>query len=116
VNTLEILIAALSKIPDEAHWTQGSYARAANGNDAIEDGTPEVAFAFCAVGALYAVDAEVAEDPEHPALVALAAQIGTTERRGPTSESVILTYNDDHEYAEVKAMYARAIARLQEQA
>lgn len=90
----EVLIAARAKIADPVNWTQGEYARNADGADCEGDD----AVCWCAIGAIQEScdDYDTARD----ALEYLHAVMGTYPYH----------FNDTHTHAEVIAKFDEAIA------
>lgn len=93
----EVLIAAKALIDTPEKWTQGWYAKDANGKH-ISDQSPD-ATCFCSIGAMWAVAHEIQFVDD--ALVFL----------GRATRPAIPTWNDAPErtHAEVMDAFARAI-------
>lgn len=120
MKTSELLERAKALIEDEAHWTKGTYARAADGKS-MEYCNPD-ACSFCAEGAIRHVaftdktdsivdskywEAEGFLDDEAERML---------RERGHMSGSCAITFNDrdDTTHALVLELYDRAILRARE--
>lgn len=104
MTPLETLKAARLLITDPAKWTQGEYARDADGNEVrawSEDAT-----CFCAYGAIQRVTEH--EDSE--------ADFFLMKTCIDKFQLEVITLNDTHTHAEVLALFDAAIAELEEAA
>lgn len=100
LSTIEILTRAKALIQDPKNWTQGEYARSAEGIP-IGERHPR-ATCFCSMGAIRRVTGS-SSNLFYKNLDALrAVEVVTCE---PLSE-----YNDSHTHAEVIAKFNEAIA------
>ncbi len=101
MTPLETLKAARQLITDPAKWTQGEYARDADGNEVRA--WSEDAACFCAYGAIQRVTG--VEDNEADFFLMRAC----TKK----FEVEVIHLNDTHTHAEVLALFDAAIAELE---
>jgi len=100
MNTVEILKAARQVISDAKSWTQGTFARDANGKVAsIRFGD-----CFCSVGAIAKVTDRNLVEPCPRAVI---------EALGVRSHAELARFNDSHTHSEVLDLFDRAIARAE---
>lgn len=97
MTTREILIAARALIAAPEGWTQGEYARDADGC-AVDPDNPD-AVCFCALGAIERACERGIDGDE--AIQAIQRIVG-----------LVAGFNDTHTHAAVVAMFDEAIARL----
>jgi hypothetical protein len=105
-ETVEILRQARELISDPAHWTQGEYARDADGNfAAVYD---PAAVCFCSLGAIAKV--MNISDPDAVSLFEPAEILDDIcfAKCGVKAYG----FNDSHTHAEVLSLFDAAIARL----
>ncbi|MCZ7496292.1 hypothetical protein O8B39_17465 [Agrobacterium rhizogenes] len=103
MNTVQILKEARALIADEKNWTQGAFARDANGRSERIDR----AICFCSIGAIAKVARTNLGSPvPAPVLKAL----------GVTAHCRLAQFNDSHTHPEVLALFDRAIARAESEA
>lgn len=101
MSALEILKAAREKISIPEAWTQGTFARRADGH--ITTTTHPDAVCWCAAGAIHAVcPAEHRGEAYREATVALRSVVGA-----------IAPFNDAATHDEVLAAFDAAIRRLE---
>jgi hypothetical protein len=105
VTTLDVLQAARNLISDPAHWTQGYWARTADG-DLVQPEHP-MAVCWCVAGAVNKVGL-LDKKAIWMAIIALETILDVTPWK-----RLLFDYNDEHTHAEVLALLDRAIARLQ---
>jgi hypothetical protein len=106
---LEHLRTARALLEDPAHWTQGSFARDKDGAPAPMN-DPDVAVAWCAMGALYATHSEPGGRLMAFRFLTEAGPMATVPR------SDLTRYNDNlPDHGALLAWFDRAIA-LAEQA
>ncbi len=103
-TTKEILTEARSLITDPDNWTQGSYAKDAEGV-AVSIWSNK-ATCWCALGALYSFN----ED----ALLDIPADTLNTLRPHILSQGIV-TFNDNHTHEEVLAAFDKAIEGCKEE-
>ena len=101
MTPLETLKAARDLISDPARWTQGEYARDADGEEV--KAWSEDAACFCAYGAIQRFTER--EDSE----VDFYLKKACSEK----FQSDVVTINDTHTHAEVIALFDAAIAELE---
>lgn len=108
----EVLIEARALIADPARWTQGEFARTADGR--ILDGYCEGAVCWCALGAIRKVTMEGAESREErtEALV-LSYDAADLLQAHLANVIAVPKFNDSHTHEEVLALFDKAIGREQ---
>lgn len=105
-KVVEILKAARASITDPANWTQGEYAKNADGDSLDErEWEAQAPACFCSVGAVAKAGAMSVCDAENSAAVVyLGKAIGSK------LPCAIVEYNDEHTHEEVLAAFDKAIA------
>jgi hypothetical protein len=101
MTPLETLKAARQLISDPAKWTQGEFARDADGNEV--KAWSEDATCFCAYGAIQHVTER--EDSEADFVLWKACM--------SKFQTEVIVLNDTHTHAEVLALFDAAIAELE---
>lgn len=94
----EILVAARDKIADEKNWTQGEFARDANGDDV--NAVSNKAVCWCAIGSLISVL------PEDLSFDSVSLWKLVDSASGGSSYA----FNDSHTHAEVLGLFDKLIA------
>lgn len=101
MNPLETLKAARQLISDPAKWTQGEYARDADGNEVKT--WSENATCFCAYGAIQRVTEREDSEADYFLFKACSERFGMS----------VTIVSDTHTHAEVLALFDAAIAELE---
>ncbi len=101
MTPLETLRAARQLITDPAKWTQGEYARDADGNEV--KAWSEDATCFCAYGAIQRVTEHEDSEADFFLRKAGMSKFGIN----------VIDLNDTHTHAEVLALFDAAIAELE---
>jgi hypothetical protein len=106
MNTVEILKAARDLIADETKWTQGYFAKDAQGK--YVSPLDVEAACFCAIGAVSRVSGQPSfeTDKSEPARY-LWEVIGV-------SDQFVFEFNDTHTHPEVIELFDKAIARAEQ--
>lgn len=104
MNTVEILKSARSLIADESRWVRGHYAATA-GKDRAIGPNEKNAHCFCAIGAIAKVMNVSGGDAEES-----DAAIKLSNAAGFYYGWDVPEFNDNHEHAEVLALFDKAIA------
>jgi hypothetical protein len=107
-TTEQVLIEARAKISSPAHWTQGAFARDVFGEPVRAYSTR--ACKFCALGAV-----NVVTPGDDDAKARFGARVLLGDLTLDTAHVGVLEFNDGVTYAEVLALFDRAIERARQE-
>jgi hypothetical protein len=105
MRAVDILKAAKEKIATPDKWTQGAYAKDANGYAVVE--TSNKAACFCSLGAIYAANPRKEGTPNWD------AQLAARDLASVVGKQSIVNWNDEEgrTHEEVLAAFDKAIER-----